>query len=570
MNRILLFLLATWLVACGGPSLGPQTPTFTLRLEPPVLNLRVTETASLKVIVTRSGGFAEAVSVSLGGESAGLEAAPQTITGSEGSLSIRVTDAATIGTSAPVVTGKSASVTRTETLTLHVAKAIAVVTGVIVQGGGAQARQGAGVVVLVLTGSNLERVGSVNLGDLETTLRPGRTATMLEVQASVVHGASLGAKDLVLSSEGGDTTMPAVLTVTAITAAPTGNDASGAGTPDKPYRSLKKALSVSQSGDTVRLLNGTYNAANGETWPDVSGGNPVPNVPAGVLVEGEGVATVLEGPGSDSATIGLAFAGDGRAKDMTAKGFGVGFEVTSGTVILENTLGQANSAGLRTSGGTTKLIASEIKASTVSGVLAAGTATLEVTGGSSHDNSGYGYFMLNSSKLKATNLDAYKNSVGIGLSGQAEASLEQSKLHDNRAEGLAANTPTLTTVSVSGCDLYANASGLAFGGKSLFMRGTTIRDNIQSGLVVNGLPERVDLGTFTEPGNNDLHDNSINATTPQVLDARLYPVKLDHVVFTASATKLNGTFPKPDIYVGQFSNPPYFSISSLNTTIQFF
>jgi hypothetical protein len=129
MNRILLFLLATWLVACGGPSLGPQTPTFTLRLEPPVLNLRVTETASLKVIVTRSGGFAEAVSVSLGGESAGLEAAPQTITGSEGSLSIRVTDAATIGTSAPVVTGKSASVTRTETLTLHVAKAIAVVTG---------------------------------------------------------------------------------------------------------------------------------------------------------------------------------------------------------------------------------------------------------------------------------------------------------------------------------------------------------------------------------------------------------------------------------------------------------
>ena len=321
----------------------------------------------------------------------------------------------------------------------------------------------------------------------------------------------------------------------------------------------------------MHLANGTYNAANGENWPTISNNNSTGNVPTGVTLEGESVAgTVLEGPGAGGSTAGLMFVGDVQVKNVTAKGFAIGFEVKSGTVSLENILSQGNSVGLRAMSGTTRLTRSEIKANTISGVLTFGTATLEVTGGSSHDNAGYGYLLSNSAKLKATNLEAYKNSVGVGLSDQGEATLTGSKLHDNKLQGLGTSSPSLTTVSITGCELYTNASGLEFGGKSLFMRGTIIRDNIQAGFVVTGLPERVDLGTFTEPGNNDLHGNSTSSTNAQILDARLYPEKLDRVVFTASATKLNGAFPKPDIYVGQYNNLPYFTISTNNNTIQFF
>ena len=202
------------------------------------------------------------------------------------------------------------------------------------------------------------------------------------------------------------------------------------------------------------------------------------------------------------------------------------------------------------------------------GLALFGTVNAELVGGSSHDN-GTGVLLSGTTaRLRVSGgFAAHTNGSGLQVGGQVEATLEGVKFHSNRAAGIIANGESVLTLT--NCELYSNAtSGLEFGGKSLTMRGSTLRDNRGPGLTVSGAPAKVDLGTFTELGNNELRGNS--TTSGQILDARLYVSGLGQVVFTVSATKLNGAFPRADIYTGQYNNLPYFSISVPNTTIQFF
>jgi ABC-type uncharacterized transport system auxiliary subunit len=69
-TRLFSFILFSFLlVAC--PEATKSAPNFTISLQPPVVNLRVTDTGSVKIIVNRSGGFAEAIVVTLEGETTG-------------------------------------------------------------------------------------------------------------------------------------------------------------------------------------------------------------------------------------------------------------------------------------------------------------------------------------------------------------------------------------------------------------------------------------------------------------------------------------------------------------------
>ena len=216
-------------------------------------------------------------------DAAGLETTPATIAGEEGTLTFRVTEAATLGLRFPVLEAKLGASTHRETLTLHVGGIVGKAAATSIRDvTGTQIRQGAGDVVLDVDGSNLDRVTAFRLGDLTTVELPGRTATRLSLTASVPHGAPPGPKDLVLTGPGGDTVTSAALVVTAVTAGPGGNDDAGRGTTDAPLRTLTRALTLAQTGDTVRLLDGTYDAAHGEQWPAVdlrcaesdSGGDP--------------------------------------------------------------------------------------------------------------------------------------------------------------------------------------------------------------------------------------------------------------------------------------------------------
>lgn len=555
----------------------PQTkkiePTFTLRLEPAALTVRVTETAAVSVIINRSGAFTEAVTVSLTGDTAGLEAEPVTITHDEGTLAIRVTDAAGLGTSFLSVKAEGGKVIRTETLTLHVEKAVASATEVTREGEGSrQVRQGFGEVTLVVTGKNLERTTGIKVGGLEFKAKE-RTAARLELAVAIPHGASPGTKDLVLSAEGGDTTFAGALEVTPVTAGPTGDDATGAGTLERPYRTLTHALTKSAAGDTVLLLEGTY--SEGEVWP-VVGAAVDPNVPSGVRVAGQNAGgTVLKGPGVATPLMGLAFAGDGEAADLTVTGFTLGMLVAAGEVGIERLTFRENGVGLEAIGGKVTVADGEFTTSTESGVRATGEAALELSGGSALHNDGDGVWLGDGApSLRAVSFAAHHNRSGIAAAGRAGVTLERSRLHDNIVHGLEILGEASAMVASS--DLYANGQGGVWsGGNILTLRGVTVRENSGFGVYVTGAPERVDLGTFTTPGENDLYGNGPNGTSGHLLDVRpVRPTLEVPIIFTVSATRIGGALPEPDVYPPDNRWPYFddlgFSILEANNVVQIF
>jgi hypothetical protein len=100
-----------------------------------------------------------------------------------------------------------------------------------------------------------------------------------EIQLTGTVGHGLGTKylvdraptydvDLVATNAVGTTRFPAAIGVTAIWAsASRGNDVSGRGTHDAPFRTVTRALATTHtsSNDVVQLEPGTYR--DGETWP---------------------------------------------------------------------------------------------------------------------------------------------------------------------------------------------------------------------------------------------------------------------------------------------------------------
>ena len=560
------------LAACPQPA--TIQPGFTVRLEPPVLSLRVTEIGQVKVIVNRSGGFAGAVTVRLGAENTGLESAPVEITADEGTLSFTATDDATIGTSFPIVIASSGAVSKQETLTLRVSKAVAQATQVTLSnnGGSRQVRQGTGAVTLEVQGGNLERITAFTLGDLELRVAPGRTATRLELQTTVPHGAAPGARDLALKAAGGETVFPVALTVTPITSGPAGSDATGAGTPDRPFRSMTHALSVAQSGDTVRLLNGSYDAANGERWPIEAAGMVRANVPSGVQVHGESTAgVVLSGSGQSRSNVelGLAFSDGGGAKTLTVRGFGAGVVVYDGAVSLDEVLAVANVTGFNAQGGATTARGLETTANEY-GLWLVGSARLDVLGGSSHDNTelGIGSLGQNSVTLNLADFEVFENPFGMLISGQSQVRLERVKIHSNRGDGLSATGAV--TLHLVNTELFQNVNaGLRFGGERLTVRSTKIHDNKGSGAVIHSDPKRVDFGTLLEPGNNALYGNA----STQIVDSRASRAALGEPdAFTISATTLNGRTLSPDLYPGNgrwpYLDAPFLSITERNNLIR--
>ncbi len=73
----------------------------------------------------------------------------------------------------------------------------------------------------------------------------------------------------------------------AIVVSPRGDD-DATGTATAPFRTLKRALATAMPGSTIRLENGTYDAANGEVWDYQT---------RDITLEGESTAsTILSGP----------------------------------------------------------------------------------------------------------------------------------------------------------------------------------------------------------------------------------------------------------------------------------
>lgn len=568
-TALLALLLVT---SCNGDKQG--VPNLTIRLEPQVLELLVGEPGSLTVRLSRSGGFAGAVTVTLAGETAGLVYEPITIDGteSEGALTIVAQDGATLGTSFPVVKATADGLERSETLTLHISVPKAGVTSVVVEGneGSKQVRQGTGSLTVSVMGRHLKRVTGVTLGELAVAFSASEDGTTLRIDADVPHGASLGGKALTLVTTGGETVIPEALIVTPITAGPSGDDLTGKGTLERPYRSLKTALAIWRKGDTVYLLDGLYNAASGEQWPTQSGTPPTvlpgPNVPAGAVIVGESAAgVVLEGPDGESA--GLAFAGDASVMSLTLRGFARAMLASTGTVTLEGVRVLESGDGIFAYGNVTLSVnASELAANTSGLVASAGAvATLEET--AVYDNAEVGLALNQAPSVTLRRVQVYRNQTGIRLTGDATLTLEDSAVFGHADSGLVAEGNA--RVSLQASEVYNNTPfGIVFGGDALTLRGSKVYANLEggAGLYVEGNPTKVDLGTLSEPGQNELYDN----TGVQLLDARPDRDEPNLVFITLSETRLNGLLPAPGAYVAEgtpYFNEPYFSILGVNNGI---
>lgn len=579
--RPLWFVPVVALLACSGSESSPGvTPTpvpndgaLAIRLTPAVLDLHATDTASIQVAVTRRPGFSGPVTISLVDAAEGLETTPLEIAGAEGTLVIRVSETARRGTRFPLVEARSGGSAHREVLTLHIGGLVAEPSRVSVRAvDGPEVRQGHGEVVVDVEGRNFDRVTAFRVGDLAATEIVGRTPTRLSLTVAVPHGAKPGPKDLVLTAAEGDSVTAGALVVTAVTAGPGGDDALNRGTTSNPFRTLTKSLGVAQSGDTVRLLDGTYDAAHGETWPAFA--PPLQSlVAAGVRVEGQSRAgTVLAGPGATAPVVGLAFVADGAAAHLTLRDFGVALAVTAGTVELSDVKTSTSAAGLLVGGGVVTVTGADLGAETL-GILAVGDAQLMVSSSAIHDVSGEGLragdgapsVTLSGTEIRGTR-------TGVTAAGTAAVVLDHARVHDNIETGVHGIDDSRVTVLAS--DLGPNGeAGLWFEGRTLLVRGTTIHDNVQFGVYVAGTPSKVDLGNFLDPGNDDVHGNGPNGTGDQLLDVRTPRSTLgDPDAFTLKSTTLNGSTPAADVYPGNgvwpYLNSPFFSVLGENNVIR--
>ncbi|MFO7543920.1 MAG: DUF1565 domain-containing protein, partial [Trueperaceae bacterium] len=519
-------LLVAALTAC--PKV--ETSTFTLTIVDAVVDAHVAETTAVSLQVNRSGGFAEPVTVTLAAPPAGMSALDLTIAGTNADLTLAVADGAALGTAHLDVVATAGTITRIETLTVHVHDVVARPTGVVVDdgtGGNGRVRQGWGAVTLSVTGTNLGRATAVTLGGIAITQMPGGTDTSLVLEAAVPHGAAIGAHDLVLDAPGGATTFPAALVVDPITAGPSGNDGTGRGTDDDPFRTLTYALSIAEAGDTVRLHAGEYATTAGEQWPQLTGGtlDPGPNVPDGVTVVGAGTgATVLQGPAAPTTAVALAFDGDGGASLLTVSGFAVGIHVTLGQVGVEEAALGGNDVGLFASGGSVTSMLSTYIGNRV-GMVLQGGAEASVEGGASNGNAEDGVQVGEGTPtLTAVGFATSANlGNGVAATGFAEVALTDHRSSGNGMHGLEA---TDAAVEIRSSRLDGNgtdgtgSAGIWSTGGSLLLRATQIDGNADFGIYVQGEPTRVDLGSFTETGNNDVFGNGPNGSGDQLLDVR--------------------------------------------------
>jgi hypothetical protein len=195
-------------------------------------------------------------------------------------------------------------------------------------------RQGQINITITVTraAGGLASAGLFDLGDLTARPQTGSTDTSLVLKVSVPHGAPLGKRTLRVATSAGVITAADVLEVTAITAGPTGVD-TNAGSAASPFLTIKQAILVADVGDTIHLMDGTYNIKGGETWGYV--------IPDKLTVVGDSTAgTIIDGQGATSNPNGFNAAANLTLKKLSLLHFNYGIDVAkpSSTLTLEDVL----------------------------------------------------------------------------------------------------------------------------------------------------------------------------------------------------------------------------------------
>jgi hypothetical protein len=415
-------------------------------------------------------------------------------------------------------------------------------------------RQGSGgpptnaVVTFVARGSNLTGVSAVTVGSgagsfSGTIDAAGGSATSVRFTVSVPHGAPLGPQPITITTPGGSATFEGAVTISEITvSAGAGNDNSGKGTSTSPFKTFKTAVAFAQSGDTILLKNGTYNAAAGNDWAALTSTtfaeyDGPPNVPAGVRVKGESnTNTMIVGPARTGVSTAFIFGGDGALEDVGIEEFAVGVLVKSGKVSLKNVVVRSiGREGVYVRGGSSAAVSgTTIRTAGSAGLAIFDTSMLTIEQGRITANGKWGVYGTTSGAITMTGVEIDNNWTsggpanddlgGIHLNGLhnktlGALTLKNVNVHDNLRNGIdVRDTTGATTITVTSSQLTKNrfyAIGLGTtdvgGSVTLKLRDTTVAldndgtDCTGGAGIYQGDRSKVDLGTSAESGGNTIN-----------------------------------------------------------------
>jgi uncharacterized protein DUF1565/parallel beta helix pectate lyase-like protein len=363
-----------------------------------------------------------------------------------------------------------------------------------------QVRQGLGPIHLIVTGRGLQYVTVANLEDLQgVTVHPGDPDGGVTIDALIPHALLPGprALTLTLADNRPILTQAAVVEVTTIRATAQGDDASGRGTEEHPFRSLTKALSLSASQDEVDLGPGTYALVNGERWPAEDSTPPRTsafNVKDGVVLKGSGSAvTLLDGTGLLGSAAALVFEGGGSAEGMTLKSFHRGVISSSGLVNLTDVgVDTCTAEGfIPYQAATLRLVGSKATGCAV-GLRAMGSAAVDVSA-SNFDGNGTGVELDDNTHgvIAGTGITR-SSSAGVLVASRGDVTLNGVTVDQNGKSAVAASSGVYVTAAVN--QLHLNGGTLsASGGSGLYVQAgsvgltqMTVTQNGLDGITLDG------------------------------------------------------------------------------------
>jgi hypothetical protein len=271
-----------------------QAPDYTVSADQSALTIAAGNSATLNVTIVRVGGFADAVDVTFADLPAGVTASAATIAAGDTTVGVTISvDAgAATGTFGNITLhAKAGTADKTLPFSLKINPAVANITSAVPINAGDDGvspftdfRQGYTNVRIKIVGAGVAGVGvaGIRLGTLVPVSvqdKAGYTVAAFDLP----HGESLGGKDISVTNITGTGTAAGVLTVTPIAVSNVGTDAgvgaTGRGTPSSPFRTIAKANTVSDSGDTIQLLTNTHSS---ESYPiTLKPGTSLEGVPSG-------------------------------------------------------------------------------------------------------------------------------------------------------------------------------------------------------------------------------------------------------------------------------------------------
>jgi Protein of unknown function (DUF1565) len=474
------------LIACGTDTTNTEstnppvsdTPDFSLSVSG-ALSVVQGAQAQTDISITRTNGFSEAVTLSVNSLPAGVTPTltPNPSDGASSVLNLVVARGVAPGDYSLTLEGNAGAIKKITTFVLTVTSSPIDINTVAIQGNGSstQVRQGGGVITVGVAGRGLKDISSASLGALSGTVVTNNDKAA-SLTFTVPSSAKVGPQTLKLETPLGTVEREEAVVISKITVSNAGDDAAGKGTPDKPFKTMNFAISQAGSGDTVRLLDGTYNEASGETFPFV--------FPSGLtlILEGESeTRTVIEGTGISDCLIAS----------------------NNDVAIVSLFITGCNSA-----------------------VRAEDTAVMSISNTALNEN-GFGLVVRDTAKVKMENSTADDNNIdGILLNESSQLELLGGSVSGNGlsfpANGINTFQDSDGVLRLEGVTLDRNAkAGLRLGTQgTVTVFDSVIRDNGEDGIVVAGPSSLVNLGDGTKAGNNTITDNLLFQLSDERLSSK--------------------------------------------------